>query len=51
MIDGKQTKHTSQFALRYKFALLVFALIFGVLAFRAIEHIGIRTPPRDSPAR
>lgn len=43
MIDGKQTKNVSQFALRYKFTLLVFALIFGVLAFRAIE-LAIASP-------
>ena len=43
MIDGKQAKNTSQFAFRYKFTLLVFALIFGVLAFRAIE-LAIASP-------
>ncbi|MFO1525584.1 MAG: penicillin-binding transpeptidase domain-containing protein [Turneriella sp.] len=43
MIDGKQTKHTGQFTLRYKLALLVLLVVFAVLAFRAIE-LAIASP-------
>lgn len=43
MIDGKQSRGSSQFALRYKLVLLVLALVFGVLAFRAIE-LAIASP-------
>ncbi|AFM14752.1 penicillin-binding transpeptidase domain-containing protein [Turneriella parva] len=43
MIDGKQQRTQSEFALRYKVALLAFLLLFGVLAFRAIE-LAIASP-------
>ena len=43
MIDGKQQRSQSAFALRYKVALLAFLLFFGVLAFRAIE-LAIASP-------
>ena len=43
MIDGKQQRAQSEFALRYKIALLAFMLLFGVLAFRAIE-LAIASP-------
>lgn len=43
MIDAKQNRQPSPFALRYRFTLLVFALVFGVLVFRAIE-LAIASP-------
>jgi cell division protein FtsI/penicillin-binding protein 2 len=43
MIDAKQSRPPSPFALRYKFTLLIFMLLFGVLVFRAIE-LAIASP-------
>lgn len=43
MIDAKLNRHPRSFALRYKFALLIFAGLFAVLAFRAVE-LAIASP-------
>ena len=43
MIDAKQNRQPSPFALRYKFTLLIFMLLFAVLVFRAVE-LAIASP-------
>lgn len=43
MIDAKQNRPPSPFALRYKFTLLIFLVLFAVLAFRAVE-LAIASP-------
>jgi cell division protein FtsI/penicillin-binding protein 2 len=43
MIDAKQNRLPSPFALRYKFTLFIFLILFAVLMFRAIE-LAIASP-------
>lgn len=43
MIDAKQNRAPSPFALRYKLSLVIFLVLFAVLAFRAIE-LAIASP-------